>query len=284
MEELIAKAARQLAQSKYAVALTGAGMSTESGVPDFRGPDGVWTKNPEAERQAYESYYRFQRDPKAYWIERMTTVSWLKDMENARPNPGHMALAELEEMSILKSVITQNIDNLHQMAGIAAADVIELHGSNTYALCLDCARRYELGWVRAHFNETGGQAPAILPQARQQLARWRSALHVELPLTHDMDFDVVSGLELQGFDYRGRQPDGQAVSPFGNLHNDLHHSWIYVHYCISATLKCKPFRYHSSLCQKQKRPQDQPAGAFFTSWQNVRPSMFTGQGGLRKYP
>ena len=67
MEELIAKAAQQLAQSRYTVALTGAGMSTESGVPDFRGPNGVWTKNPEAERQAYESYYRFQRDPKAYW-------------------------------------------------------------------------------------------------------------------------------------------------------------------------------------------------------------------------
>jgi hypothetical protein len=67
--------------------------------------------------------------------------------------------------------------------------------------------------------ETGGQAPAILPQARQQLARRHSALHVELPLTHDMDFDVVSGFELQGFDHRCWQPDGQAVSPFGNLHD-----------------------------------------------------------------
>jgi len=81
--------------------------------------------------------------------------------------------------------------------------------------------------------ETGGQAPAILPQARQQLARWRSALHVELPLTHDMNFDVVSGLELQGFDHRGRQPDCQAVSPFGNLH-DVSFDWRYTDFnCIS---------------------------------------------------
>jgi NAD-dependent deacetylase len=141
MEELIAKAAQQLAQSRYTVALTGAGMSTESGVPDFRGPNGVWTKNPEAERQAYESYYRFQRDPKAYWIERMTTVSWLKDMENARPNPGHMALAELEEMSILKSVITQNIDNLHQKAG--SKRVLDYHGNISLLRCFSCDTRYD---------------------------------------------------------------------------------------------------------------------------------------------
>ena len=142
MEELIAKAARQLAQSKYAVALTGAGMSTESGVPDFRGPDGVWTKNPDAERQAYESYYRFQRDPKAYWIERMTAVPWLRDMEKAKPNPGHRALAELEEMSVLKSIITQNIDNLHQKAG--SRKVLDYHGNISLLRCYSCDARYDL--------------------------------------------------------------------------------------------------------------------------------------------
>ena len=153
MEELIAKAARQLAQSKYAVALTGAGMSTESGVPDFRGPDGVWTKNPDAERQAYASYYRFQRDPKAYWIERMTAVPWLRDMEKAKPNPGHRALAELEEMSVLKSIITQNIDNLHQSAGSSA--IIELHGNAHYARCLACGLRHEFEEFRESFLEHG---------------------------------------------------------------------------------------------------------------------------------
>jgi len=141
MEDLIAKAAGQLARSRYAVALTGAGMSTESGVPDFRGPNGVWTRNPDAERQAYESYYRFQRDPKAYWIERMTAVTWLKDMESARPNPGHHALAELEEMSILKSIVTQNIDNLHQKAG--SKKVLDYHGNISLLRCYSCDTRYD---------------------------------------------------------------------------------------------------------------------------------------------
>lgn len=141
MDELISKAAAQLVKSKYAVALTGAGMSTESGIPDFRGPNGIWTKNPDAERQAYQSYYKFQRDPKAYWIERMTGTSWLKDLINARPNPGHLALAELEKMSILKRIVTQNIDNLHQKAG--SRKVLDYHGNISLLRCYSCDSRYD---------------------------------------------------------------------------------------------------------------------------------------------
>lgn len=128
-------------KSKHAIALTGAGMSTESGIPDFRGPNGIWTKNPDAERQAYESYFKFQRDPKAYWIERMTETSWLADLIHARPNPGHLALAELEKMSILKCIVTQNIDNLHQKAG--SRRVLDYHGNISLLRCYSCDTRYD---------------------------------------------------------------------------------------------------------------------------------------------
>ncbi len=96
MEEAIKKAARDLADSSYAIALTGAGISTESGIPDFRGPSGVWTKNPEMERRAYRSYEMFLQDPKEYWKERLTTpIIILANREAAQPNKGHYALVEL---------------------------------------------------------------------------------------------------------------------------------------------------------------------------------------------
>ncbi len=87
MEEMINEVARILIESKYAVALTGAGVSTESGIPDFRGPSGIWTRNPEAERRAYEVYEKFLRDPKGYWEEVVSGPSILGDLEKARPNP-----------------------------------------------------------------------------------------------------------------------------------------------------------------------------------------------------
>ena len=141
MEELILKAAEQLIKSKHAVALTGAGMSTESGIPDFRGPNGIWTKNPEAERQAYQSYYKFQQNPKEYWIERMTGAALLGDLINARPNPGHFALAELEKMAVLKRIVTQNIDNLHQKAGNKR--VLDYHGNISLLRCYSCDTRFD---------------------------------------------------------------------------------------------------------------------------------------------
>lgn len=140
-EKLILKAAGQIIQSKYVIALTGAGMSTESGIPDFRGPNGIWTRNPDAERQAYQSYKKFQQNPKAYWIERMTGTSWLRDLINACPNSGHLALAELEKMSILKCIVTQNIDNLHQKAG--SKRVLDYHGNISLLRCFSCDSRFD---------------------------------------------------------------------------------------------------------------------------------------------
>ena len=114
MEGLIERAARELLNSKYAIALTGAGMSTESGVPDFRGPKGIWTRDPEAEKRAYQTYRRFLANPEEYWEQRLSTPALLGHLENTEPNPGHYALAELERMGTLKWVITQKLHYLKQ--------------------------------------------------------------------------------------------------------------------------------------------------------------------------
>jgi len=144
MEDLIERAAKDLVTSNYAIALTGAGISTESGIPDFRGPDGLWTKNPEAERQAYLAYERFKVDPRGYWEQRLSPDDpfrrWFAKFLEVQPNPGHYALAELERMSILKCVITQNVDGLHTKAG--TQNVIEYHGGLDKLRCVECSSRF----------------------------------------------------------------------------------------------------------------------------------------------
>ena len=116
------------------VVLTGAGISTESGIPDFRGPQGVWTKNPQAEKLSNIHYY--MSDPavrKAAWQSRLDHFAW-----TARPNAGHRALADLEKRGKLHALITQNIDELHQMAGNSPAKVIEVHGTVRKVVCMAC--------------------------------------------------------------------------------------------------------------------------------------------------
>ena len=141
MEDLIKRATKDLVNSTYAIALTGAGISTESGIPDFRGPQGIWTKNPEAERRAYRSYASFMDNPKGWWEERMAApVSFLGDPDKMMPNPGHYALADLEKMGVLKAVLTQNVDGLHEKAG--SKKVLEYHGSMLKFRCVSCTSRF----------------------------------------------------------------------------------------------------------------------------------------------
>jgi NAD-dependent protein deacetylase/lipoamidase len=143
MQDLIERAANDLIRSKYAVALTGAGISTESGIHDFRGPDGIWTKNPGAEMEAYEAYGKLVRDPKHHWEKMLEPGSFYKLFEeigNADPNRGHLALAELEKAGILKTVITQNVDGLHQKAG--SQKVLEYHGGLAKLRCMSCGSRF----------------------------------------------------------------------------------------------------------------------------------------------
>jgi NAD-dependent deacetylase len=141
IESLIERAASDLLKSNYAIALTGAGMSTESGIPDFRGPNGIWTKNPEAEKRAYQTYSKFLRNPKEYWEDILSGRSLLGNLESFQPNPGHYALVELETIGILKSVLTQNVDGLHEKAG--AKRVMEYHGSVLKLRCPSCGLRFK---------------------------------------------------------------------------------------------------------------------------------------------
>lgn len=126
-----------ISNAQRTVALTGAGISTESGIPDFRGPQGVWTKNPQAEKLSNIHYY--MSDPevrKAAWQSRLDHPAW-----TAKPNAGHKALAELEQRGKLHALITQNIDGLHQMAGNSPHTVIEVHGTVREVVCMECGMR-----------------------------------------------------------------------------------------------------------------------------------------------
>jgi NAD-dependent deacetylase len=119
------------------VVLTGAGISTESGIPDFRGPRGIWTRDPEAEKQSTLQYYL--ADPavrRAAWRSRLDHPGW-----NAQPNRGHRALVALEARGKLHALVTQNIDELHQIAGTAPGRVIEVHGSMRRVMCWSCGAR-----------------------------------------------------------------------------------------------------------------------------------------------
>src|SRR5438046_8756427 len=127
-------------RARYVVALAVAGRAVESGTPPFRGPGGLWTKHGEPPMDGYQ---RFLRDPRAVWEERLNPSGPMRELwqalAEARPNPGHLALVELEELGILKATITQNVDNLHRLAGSGRR--LELHGNATVVRCIPCVGR-----------------------------------------------------------------------------------------------------------------------------------------------
>ena len=138
------------------IALVGAGLSKESGIPTFRGGDGLWDKHGEPPMDGYQ---RFLEDPAAWWAQRLAeqekTSEFSKAIEEAKPNAGHVAMAEMERAGLLKHIITQNIDDLHQQAGSAA--ITEIHGNRTKQRCIECSRR----WPREEF--VSGEVPPRCP-------------------------------------------------------------------------------------------------------------------------
>jgi len=134
---LIQEARNWVDAAERVVVLTGAGISTDSGIPDFRGPQGVWTKNPLAEKLS--NIHHYLADPevrKASWQNRLASPAW-----KARPNTGHVALVELERRRKLHALITQNIDELHQLAGNSPHLVVEVHGTMRKFMCWGCGMR-----------------------------------------------------------------------------------------------------------------------------------------------
>lgn len=142
-----------VAEAAVILPFTGAGISTECGIPDFRSPGGLWTKN----RPIPFDEFLADRD--------MRDESWRRRFAidatfgAALPGRGHLALASLYRSGKVPAVVTQNIDNLHQVSGIAPLDVVELHGNTTYALCLSCEQRYDLPWVKEQFDANEHHAP-----------------------------------------------------------------------------------------------------------------------------
>lgn len=152
MDPDIAELRQMIEEAKRVVIFTGAGISTESGIPDFRSPGGIWTKMRPIDFSDFLASAEARRET---WRRRFATD---ETMRKAEPNRGHRAVATLVNRGKASAVITQNIDGLHQASGVPASRVIELHGNTTYAHCLDCAQRYDIADVREEFERTG-EAP-----------------------------------------------------------------------------------------------------------------------------
>ena len=147
--EALQRLAGLVARARSAVVFTGAGISTESGIPDFRSPTGIWAQYRPIDFGDFVSSEEMRREA---WRRRFGAASVL---DAAQPNRGHVAIAELVRTGRVQTVVTQNVDGLHQASGLPEERVVELHGSTRYARCLDCEQRHELAAVREVFEHSG---------------------------------------------------------------------------------------------------------------------------------
>lgn len=141
--------------SRIVAGFTGAGISTESGVPDFRSPDSPWMRNKPI---PFEMFVQSPDARREAWRRKFVMDDLYRD---AKPSRGHRGIASLIASGRMPSVVTQNIDGLHQASGLSEEQVIELHGNGTYAKCLSCGRRHELDWVRDQFEASGDPPECI---------------------------------------------------------------------------------------------------------------------------
>src|SRR6201987_5642561 len=149
----IATLARLIAEAKRAVVFTGDGISTESGIPAFRSPGGIWTQMAPI---YFEEFLASEEARRETWGRGFAMEDVFKAAE---PNRGHRAVDALVRRGKVAAVITQNIDGLHEASGIPRNKIVELHGNTTYATCLDCGQRYEIPDLRAIFEQTGAVSP-----------------------------------------------------------------------------------------------------------------------------
>ena len=146
MTDSIARLKKLIHNCQRAVVFTGAGVSTESGIPDFRSPGGIWSKHTPIDFKDFVASADARRD--AWRLKFM----FAKDMKNAKPNRGHRAIASLVAKGLVSHVVTQNVDGLHQVSGVPVDQMIELHGNATYAHCLDCGQHYDLVVIQQNFE------------------------------------------------------------------------------------------------------------------------------------
>ena len=184
-------------ESHHVMPFTGAGISTESGIPDFRSPGGLWTKT---QPIPFDQFMASGNMRDEAWRRRFMMDDYFS---KAKPGRGHLALASLYRTGKSPGVITQNIDNLHQASGVARDDVVELHGNTTFATCLNCGERYEVAWVKSRFDAAGGHAPdcscgGFIKTATVSFgqAMPEAAMRRAQELTGDCDLFIVIGSSL----------------------------------------------------------------------------------------
>jgi NAD-dependent deacetylase len=204
--DLTSRARALVHAARKVVVLTGAGISTDSGIPDFRGPQGVWTKNPLAEKMSNIHYYLADREVrKLSWQNRLNSPAWI-----AKPNAGHLALVELERKGKLHALITQNIDELHQLAGNSPERVIEVHGSMRRFMCWGCGMRgpmqLVLERVRAgeedpHCRDCGGILKSDTISFGQQLVP--EVIDRAMQVAAEADLFLAVGSTLQVYPVAG---------------------------------------------------------------------------------
>ena len=200
MDAAISALRRLIDRSKHVVFFTGAGISTESGIPDFRSPGGLWSRMQPIYFQDFIASEDVRREA---WRRRFdNSDGWV----GAQPNRGHYAVARLIETGPARCVITQNVDNLHQRSGVPDDRVIELHGNATYATCLSCAVRVELSDVEREFKASGTVAPCgkcggVIKSATISFGQQMPALPMQRAHEETMGCDlfIVLGSSLSVF-------------------------------------------------------------------------------------
>jgi len=206
-----------VARARNVVGFTGAGISTESGIPDFRSPGSPWMR---LKPISYDLFVRSAEARREAWRRKFA----MDDLHgDAKPSRGHMALADLVAAGKMPAVITQNIDGLHQASGVPPGKVVELHGNGTYAKCLSCEHRHELDWVRRHFEATGeppacGQCGGMIKSATISFgqAMPEEPMRQAQALTIESDLFVAIGSSLvvypaAGFPLMAKQSGARLV-------------------------------------------------------------------------
>ena len=205
-----------IAEASCIVPFTGAGISTECGIPDFRSPGGLWTRNRPI---AFDEFVASPDARAESWRRRFAME---EVFAAAKPGRGHRALASLYKAGKSPGIITQNIDNLHQASGFKAEDVIELHGNTTYARCIGCGQAYDLAWVRARFEKSGDApdctacdepvktATISFGQAMPQDEMQRATEHGSVPVRAGSRPAAGDRIVAGGLAGRGLSADGQG--------------------------------------------------------------------------